>query len=83
MKREPTELVPAVYSQVPVAFFFEGLPTNSNHSKTKRSQYYPPHISNFLATTDGLSLAKAFMAIKNRKIRQCLVKLIEDIADTA
>jgi hypothetical protein len=67
--------------QVPVAFFFEGLPTYLSNSKSEKSQIYPPHISNSLATTDGLSLAKAFMKIKGRKMRQCLVKQIEDIAD--
>ena len=65
--------------QVPIAFFFEGLPS---HSKGKKSQSYPPYVSDFLSTSDGLSLVKGFMKIKDRKIQRCLIKFIEDIADT-
>jgi hypothetical protein len=34
----------------------------------------------FLATTDGLSLTKAFMLIKERSLRRRIVDLVEEIA---
>jgi hypothetical protein len=34
----------------------------------------------FLATTDGLSLTKAFMLIKERRLRRRIVDLVEEIA---
>jgi hypothetical protein len=33
-----------------------------------------------LATTDGLTLTKAFMQIKNAKLRRSIVNLVEDVA---
>jgi hypothetical protein len=37
-------------------------------------------VSNFVATSDGLSLAKSFIQIKQPKLRSCIVKLVEQIA---
>jgi hypothetical protein len=37
-------------------------------------------VSKFFATSDGLALAKAFMQIKEPKIRRRIVELVEDIA---
>jgi hypothetical protein len=38
------------------------------------------YIDDFLATSDGLSLTKYFMRIKNPKLRRCIVDLVEQIA---
>jgi hypothetical protein len=40
----------------------------------------PAYVSDFLATTDGLALTKAFMRIKNGKLRRRIVDLVEQIA---
>ena len=40
----------------------------------------PAYVSDFLATSDGLSLIKAFMRIKNGKLRRRIVDLVEQIA---
>ena len=37
-------------------------------------------MSDFLATSDGLALTKAFMGIKNAKLRRRIVDLVEQIA---
>ena len=60
--------------QVPVAFFFEGAPNAAEGPS-------PAYMVEFLATTDGLNLAKAFMHIKNIKLRGSIVKLVNEIAD--
>jgi hypothetical protein len=36
-------------------------------------------VADFLATSDGLSLVKAFMCIKDAKLRRAIVRLVEEI----
>jgi transcriptional regulator with XRE-family HTH domain len=69
--------------QVPVAFFFEGAPSvPGHHSPPGMSDApSPAYVSDFLATSDGLSLTKAFMRIKNAKLRRRIVDLVEQIAE--
>jgi hypothetical protein len=40
----------------------------------------PAYVSDFLATSDGLALTKAFMRIKDSKLRRRIVDLVEQIA---
>src|SRR5215471_8584414 len=67
--------------QVPVAFFFEGAPDmvdgGRNAAKDAPS---PAYVSDFLATSDGLALTKAFMRITDAKLRRRIVDLVEQIA---
>jgi transcriptional regulator with XRE-family HTH domain len=57
--------------QVPVGFFFLELP------EPAASQAPPAYVSDFLATADGLALAKAFMSIRDARLRRCIVFLVE------
>lgn len=66
---------------VPVSFFFEGAPHSGGHSAGMSEAPSPAYVSDFLATSDGLSLTKAFMRIKNSKLRRRIVELVEQIAD--
>jgi transcriptional regulator with XRE-family HTH domain len=66
--------------QVPVAFFFEGAPTVSPHGDGMVEAPSPSYVSDFLATSDGLALTKAFMEIKEPKLRRRIVDLVEEIA---
>ena len=66
---------------VPVSFFFEGAPHGTGHSPGMSEAPSPAYVSDFLATSDGLSLTKAFMRIKNSKLRRRIVELVEQIAD--
>ena len=67
--------------QVPVAFFFEGAPHAPGGAPTGMSEApSPAYVSDFLATSDGLSLTKSFMRIKNSKLRRRIVDLVEQIA---
>jgi transcriptional regulator with XRE-family HTH domain len=65
--------------QVPVAFFFEGAPTAA-HGEGMSEAPSPSYVSDFLATSDGLALTKAFMEIKEPKLRRRIVDLVEEIA---
>ena len=66
--------------QVPVSFFFEGGPHLPGHSGMGEAPS-PAYVADFLATSDGLSLTKAFMRIKNGKLRRRFVDLVEHIAE--
>ena len=67
--------------QVPVSFFFEGAPNAPGHQPDGLSEApSPAYVSDFLATSDGLALTKAFMQIKDAKLRRRIVDLVEQIA---
>lgn len=67
--------------QVPVAFFFEGAPNMPGHTPSGMGEApSPAYVSDFLATSDGLSLTKAFMKIKSPKLRRRIVELVEQMA---
>jgi transcriptional regulator with XRE-family HTH domain len=65
--------------QVPVSFFFEGAPHSAGHGGMNEAPS-PDYVADFLATSDGLSLTKAFMRIKSSKLRRRIVDLVEQIA---
>ena len=70
--------------QVPVAFFFEGAPNvqlgGMRHDHVGEAPS-PAYVSDFLATSDGLALTKAFTRIGDSKLRRRIVDLVEQIAD--
>jgi len=66
--------------QVPVAFFFEGAPLLSEGAPEGPEAPSPSYVSDFLATSDGLSLTKAFMRIPDPKLRRRIVDLVQQIA---
>jgi transcriptional regulator with XRE-family HTH domain len=65
--------------QVPVPFFFEGAPHLSGQPGFGTAPS-PAYVSDYLATTDGLALTKAFMRIKELSLRRRIVALVEEIA---
>jgi transcriptional regulator with XRE-family HTH domain len=67
---------------VPVDFFFEGVPEVRGHGlgKATRGAPSPAFVSDFLATADGMALTKAFVKIKDAKLRRSIVNLVERIA---
>jgi transcriptional regulator with XRE-family HTH domain len=67
--------------QVPVSFFFEGTPTLPEAAVAKGAAPPPSYVSDFLATSDGLALVKAFTRIKEPKLRRHIVHLVQEIAD--
>jgi transcriptional regulator with XRE-family HTH domain len=67
----------ASIQKVPISFFFEGAPGSSFALDDAQSCAY---IADFLATSDGLALTKAYMGIKNAKLRRSIVDLVKQIA---
>ena len=65
---------------VPLEYFFQGAPHTKGMIKTK----VPPSISNlseFVASSEGLALIKAFIRIQHPRLRRRIVDLVEEIAD--
>jgi transcriptional regulator with XRE-family HTH domain len=68
--------------QVPVSFFFDGAPhlPGAARNEGMGEAPSPAYVSDFLATSDGLALTKAFMRISDSKLRRRIVDLVEQIA---
>ena len=67
--------------QVPVSFFYEGSPASTHEAPRGMGEApSPAYVSDFLATSDGLALTKAFVRIKDSKLRRRIVDLVEQIA---
>jgi transcriptional regulator with XRE-family HTH domain len=65
--------------QVPIEFFFEGVPAASRKSQGNRNAATPDYVSAFFATSDGLALTRAFMQIKQPALRRRIVHLVVEI----
>ena len=65
--------------QVPIAFFFEGSPHEPSSRSSMDAAPSPNYVNDFLATADGLALTRAFMRIRDAKLRRCIVHLVEQI----
>jgi transcriptional regulator with XRE-family HTH domain len=67
--------------QVPVSFFFEGSPhVPGQHKGNGATAPSPAYVTDFLSSSDGFALTKAFMRIKGSELRRRIVKLVEEIA---
>jgi hypothetical protein len=68
--------------QVPVAFFFEDVLADEPTQKPTRKTAPRADINEFMATKDGLALAKAFMKISNVNVRQQIAGLVNDLGQS-
>jgi transcriptional regulator with XRE-family HTH domain len=66
--------------QVPVSFLFEGGPTSTTGGDGFGEGTSPAYVSDFLATSEGLALTRAFTRIADTKLRRSIVDLVEQIA---
>ncbi|WP_181832594.1 helix-turn-helix domain-containing protein [Bosea caraganae] len=68
--------------EVPVSFFFDGAPNgdatpDGGFADSSSTAY----ISDFLATSEGVQLTKAFVRIKSGRVRRRIVDLVEALAE--
>ena len=66
--------------QVPVSFLFEGGPSGIASTDGYNEGVSPTYVSDFLATSEGLALTRAFTRIADAKLRRSIVELVEQIA---
>ena len=69
--------------EVPPSFFFEGSPSAAGHNLQPgfEDAGSSSFILDFLSTNEGLLLNKAFVRIKNPKLRKRLLDLVAALAD--
>ena len=63
---------------VPAEFFFVDTP---GQPKMGDKALFPAYVSDFIASPDGVALIKAFMRLKDAKLRRHIVNLVKEIAD--
>ena len=66
--------------QVPVPFFFEGAPHVAGEHHAQTGAPSPQFVADYLATSDGLHLTKAFMQIPSARLGRSIVDLVEQTA---
>jgi transcriptional regulator with XRE-family HTH domain len=65
--------------QVEPAFFFEGAPVPAGRPPATGVAPSPAYITQFLATSEGLALARAFSRIAEPKLKRSIVALVNEI----
>src|SRR4051795_1201551 len=65
--------------QVPVEFFYKGVPSGPDSGKPLEDTS-SRSMTDFLGTSDGLELVRAFMAVKDAKVRRRIVDLTKAVA---
>jgi transcriptional regulator with XRE-family HTH domain len=65
---------------VPVTYFFDGAPGLPRvSSRDTEDAPAPELLTDFLGTSDGIALAKAFTRIRRAKVRRGIVRLVEEL----
>jgi transcriptional regulator with XRE-family HTH domain len=65
--------------EVPVHFFFDGAPQSAKGAQGFADSPSPAYVTDFLTTSDGLALVKAFVRIKEAAVRRSIVRMVEAI----
>ena len=65
---------------MPVEFFFEGSPQPEMETAGFRDGADTTYVADFLATNEGVQLNRAFLKIKDAKIRRRIVDLVSSLA---
>ena len=65
--------------QVPVSFLFEGAPGGTANAEGVSDAPSPAYVADFLATSEGLALIRAFTNVPDIKLRRAIVDLVQQI----
>lgn len=72
----------ATVLKVPISFFFEDAPGTPEEAAKGFAEGKPAgYVVDFLSSSEGLSLNKAFVQIKDAKVRKRIVDLVKSLAD--
>lgn len=66
---------------VPVSFFFDGAPTGDMPTGGFSDAASSAYVSDFMSSSEGVQLTKAFVRIKSPKVRRRIVELVESLAE--
>jgi transcriptional regulator with XRE-family HTH domain len=65
---------------MPVEFFFDGSPAAENAVQGFAEGADTPYVADFLATNEGVQLNRAFLRIRDSKVRRRVVDLVHALA---
>ena len=65
--------------EVPVSLFFEGAPSASDAACANKSSQGMDYVTEFVATYEGLAIARAFSKIKDVRLKRRIVSLVEEL----
>lgn len=67
---------------VQIEFFYEGAPTPEGEAPGGFAEDpNPPYMTDFLSTSDGLQLMRAFVRVRDSRVRKRIVDLVEALAE--
>ena len=66
---------------VPPAFFFEDMPSTDGRSDSSFAEEGAGFVVDFLSTSEGLLLNKAFVRIKEARVRKKIIDLVTALAE--
>ena len=67
---------------VQIEFFYEGAPTPEGQSTDGFAEDpSPAYMTDFLSTSDGLQLMRAFVRVRDSRVRKRIVDLVEALAE--
>lgn len=66
---------------VPVSFFFDGAPTGDMPMGGFSDAASSAYVSDFMSSSEGVQLTKAFVRIKSPKVRRRIIELVESLAE--
>jgi transcriptional regulator with XRE-family HTH domain len=70
----------ATVLKVPVSFFFEDAPGTPDEAAGFAENNSHSYVVDFLSSTEGLSLNKSFVRIKDARVRRRIVDLVQTLA---
>ena len=68
---------------VPVSFFFEDAPGGQSGENGLQEPSGPDYVVDFLSSSEGLQLNRAFVKISDPKVRRRIIDLVRSLGDTA
>jgi transcriptional regulator with XRE-family HTH domain len=66
---------------VPIGFFFDGAPVGIGEEGGFAESPSTGYVADFLSTSEGVQLNKAFIRIRDQKVRKRIVDLVNALAD--
>ena len=68
---------------VAISFFFEDLPGGAASASGLSEPSGPDYVVDFLSTSEGLQLNRAFVKISDPKVRRRIIDLVRSLGDTS
>ena len=66
---------------VPIGFFFDGAPVGAGEEAGFAESPSTGYVADFLSTSEGVQLNKAFIRIRDQKVRKRIVELVNALAE--